>query len=75
MCIRDRLIAGYLIGYGIGRWWIEAVRIDTATTLGGFRVNIYMSAALVIGGLIILLWPKPDAANQESTKETASVES
>ena len=72
---RGRLIAGYLIGYGVGRWWIEAVRIDSATTLGGFRVNIYMSAALVIGGLVILLWPKPDSASQESTKETASLDS
>jgi len=55
---RGRLIAVYLTGYGIGRLWIEAVRIDAATEIAGLRVNIWMSIALIIGGLIVFAWPK-----------------
>ena len=55
---RGRLITVYLIGYGIGRLWIETVRIDAATEILGLRVNIWMSISLIIGGLIVALWPK-----------------
>lgn len=57
---RGRLIAGYLIGYGVGRLWIETVRIDTATELAGLRVNIWMSIALIVGGLVIIAWPRSE---------------
>ena len=55
---KGRLISVYLIGYGIGRLWIETVRIDAATELAGLRINIWMSIALIIGGLVIAAWPK-----------------
>lgn len=72
---RGRLIAGYLIGYGVGRLWIEALRIDNATEIGGFRVNILMSVVLILGGLVVLAWPKSEGTSQESAKTTASSDS
>ncbi len=54
---RGRLISLYLIGYGVGRLWIESVRIDEATDVLGLRVNIWMSLALILGGLVIVGWP------------------
>ncbi len=63
---RGRLIAGYLLGYGLGRLWIEMVRIDAATELAGLRVNIWMSLALLVGGVLVLLWPHRTAASFET---------
>ncbi len=58
---RGRLIGVYLLGYGIGRGWVEALRIDPANDILGLRVNVWMSLALIIGGLVVLAWPRPDA--------------
>jgi len=53
-----RLISVYMLGYGIGRLWLETVRIDAATELAGLRVNIWMSLALIVGAFVIWFWPK-----------------
>jgi prolipoprotein diacylglyceryl transferase len=55
---RGRLIGVYLLGYGIGRGWVEALRIDTVNEIFGLRLNIWMSAVLIIAGLAVLLWPR-----------------
>ncbi len=49
------LLAVYACGYGLGRLWIEAVRIDHASLLLGVRVNIWMSLVLVAGSALYLL--------------------
>ena len=41
----------FVAGYGLGRLWIESLRIDDAFLLGGIRVNLLMSLAAVVGGL------------------------
>ena len=61
---RGRLIAVYLMGYGLGRLWIETVRIDAATEIAGLRINIWMSIALILGGLLITLWPRSSSTEQ-----------
>jgi prolipoprotein diacylglyceryl transferase len=38
------LFAVYVAGYTLGRFVIENVRIDTATRLGGIRVNVWVSS-------------------------------
>ena len=43
-----RLFAMYVLGYGLGRLWVEALRIDDATRIAGVRVNIWVSL-LAIG--------------------------
>ncbi|MCB1272166.1 MAG: prolipoprotein diacylglyceryl transferase [Microthrixaceae bacterium] len=51
-----RWFAVYVMGYGLGRLWVENLRIDEATLLWGVRVNIWMSLVIILGGLIWLLW-------------------
>ena len=47
------LIGLWIFGYGIGRLWIEALRIDQASLIFGVRVNIWISAiAIVAGGIV-----------------------
>lgn len=38
-----RLFAVYVGGYGLGRLWVESLRIDEATRIAGVRVNILTS--------------------------------
>jgi prolipoprotein diacylglyceryl transferase len=64
-----RLLGVYMIGYGLGRLWIEGLRIDPATELGGLRWNQWVSLALIVAGAVYLLltrgrtWPA-DAPEQ-----------
>ena len=69
---RGRLIAIYLIGYGIGRLWLETVRIDDASELLGLRVNIWMSLKLIIGGLVIIAWLGRNDRSDEDVLEPVS---
>ncbi len=48
------LLAVYALGYGLGRLWIEAVRIDPASLILGVRVNIWMSLVLIVGSVAYL---------------------
>lgn len=50
-----RLLAGYVIGYGIGRFWVEGLRIDPAKEGGGLRLNQWMAIVLMIGGAVFLV--------------------
>ena len=48
------LIVVYVGGYALGRLWVEALRIDPASLVLGVRVNIWMSAALLVGVAVVL---------------------
>ena len=37
----------YVVVYVSGRLWIEMVRIDTAVTVGGLRINVWVSMAVL----------------------------
>ena len=50
-----RLLAMYVLGYGVGRFWVEGLRIDAADELGGLRWNQWVSIALIVGGGLYLL--------------------
>lgn len=41
--------------YFVGRLWIESLRIDAASTIGPFRINIWMSIIGIGGAVIVLL--------------------
>ena len=47
-----RLLAVYVVGYSIGRFWVESLRIDPANHGGGWRLNQW--TALVAGLLATL---------------------
>lgn len=60
-----RWMAVYVVGYGLGRLWVESLRIDTATEILGFRVNTWISLVAILGGLLWLFWrgtPVDDAS-------------
>ena len=42
----------YVAGYGLGRLWVEALRIDPASELGPFRVNTWVSLVAIVGGVV-----------------------
>jgi prolipoprotein diacylglyceryl transferase len=47
-----RLFAIYLVGYSVGRFWIEGLRIDPAHHTGGLRLNQWV--AVVVGGVSLV---------------------
>jgi prolipoprotein diacylglyceryl transferase len=49
-----RLMGMYFVGYGIGRFWVESIRIDSADQLGGLRWNQWVALAMVAGGVMWL---------------------
>lgn len=52
----DGQIAGmYFLGYGLGRVWIEGLRTDQLT-FGGIAVSQLLSAVLIVGAAVFLLW-------------------
>lgn len=42
----------YVTGYGVGRLWVESLRIDEATKIGPFRVNIWVSLVAIAVGIV-----------------------
>ncbi|MBC3185274.1 prolipoprotein diacylglyceryl transferase [Corynebacterium sp. zg-331] len=46
-----RLFALYVVGYTVGRFWIELMRDDPATMVGGLRINTIVSAAVCVAAL------------------------
>ena len=46
-----RAFALYVAGYTLGRTWIELMRTDEATLVLGVRVNVWVSAILVLGAI------------------------
>ncbi|MET3805125.1 prolipoprotein diacylglyceryl transferase [Nakamurella sp. UYEF19] len=45
----------YVAGYTLGRGWIETLRIDTANTFLGLRINVFTSILLFIVSVAILI--------------------
>lgn len=54
MRYRGSIMALYLIGYGVGRAWIEALRGDSLY-LGAIKVSQLLSFILIIAGIIIII--------------------
>lgn len=50
-----RLMGVYLLGYGIGRFWVEGLRIDSADELGGLRWNQWVALVVVVGSTLYLV--------------------
>lgn len=53
---RGALLPLYVLGYLVARLWLETIRTDPATEIGGVRINIWMSiiGIVIAGGW--LLW-------------------
>ncbi|MCD8157528.1 MAG: prolipoprotein diacylglyceryl transferase [Clostridiales bacterium] len=57
------LTAVYLIGYGIGRFWIESLRTDQLKFLG-LPVSMAISAVMVLAGVIILFTQRESSVDK-----------
>jgi prolipoprotein diacylglyceryl transferase len=50
-----RVLALYLIWYGIGRSVLESIRVDTSETFFGVRTNVWMAFLAILLGIIVFL--------------------
>jgi hypothetical protein len=50
-----RLMAMYLLGYGVGRFWVEGLRIDDADEFGPFRFNQWVALVVAVLALVYLV--------------------
>lgn len=66
-----KLFAVYVLGYGVGRLWVESLRIDKASKILGVRVNIWVSLLAIVGGLAYLLFGPSDTADDAETDADA----
>jgi prolipoprotein diacylglyceryl transferase len=71
---RGSLIFVYLIGYGIGRGWIEALRIDTVERYLGLSRNNWLALLIIVLGIVGLWWwerraPSVDVGSDEDAVE------
>ena len=48
-----QVFAAYVFGYCVGRFFIELIRIDSANTIAGLRVNVWVSVIVAIGAALI----------------------
>ncbi|MEU5669589.1 prolipoprotein diacylglyceryl transferase [Micromonospora sp. NPDC047753] len=49
---RGRAFALYVMGYTVGRFWIELMRTDEANQIFGVRLNVWTAALVFLGALI-----------------------
>ena len=50
-----RLMALYVGGYGLGRFWVEGLRIDPTKSGGGLRLNQWIAILMMVGCVVYLL--------------------
>jgi prolipoprotein diacylglyceryl transferase len=51
-----KVFALYVLLYTGGRFWIEALRIDTVNEIAGFRLNNYTALIGFVAALVWLIW-------------------
>ena len=49
------MLVAYFLLYSIGRLWVEALRIDEATQLGGIRINIWIFGIVAISSIGLMI--------------------
>lgn len=52
---KGRALAVYVMGYTVGRFWIELMRTDEANKILGVRLNVFTSIIVFLGALIFFL--------------------
>lgn len=64
-----KVFALYVVLYTAGRFWIEALRIDTVNRISGFRLNNYTAAFVFTAAVAWLLWLRKHRPGREPTVE------
>ena len=71
-----QLFTLYVLGYAVGRLWVEMLRSDAASLVLGIRINIWMSVIVGLIALIVfvLAWRKgaSDPADYLATDEAVA---
>jgi len=77
---RGQVFAVYVMGYTLGRFWVEALRDDHANRILGMRVNSWMSILVFLGALAWFLrhrgtprsvaGPAPEPVTEAGTEPT-----
>jgi prolipoprotein diacylglyceryltransferase len=57
----------YVGGYGLGRLWVESLRIDPANRILGWRINEWVSLLAVVAAAAILLLDSRRSPEAESS--------
>ncbi|SNT53604.1 prolipoprotein diacylglyceryl transferase [Asanoa hainanensis] len=52
---KGRAFAVYVMGYTLGRFFVEMLRDDTATHIAGVRINVFVAALVFVGALVYFL--------------------
>ncbi|WP_426574375.1 prolipoprotein diacylglyceryl transferase [Aquihabitans sp. McL0605] len=68
------LFCVYVLGYAIGRFWVEELRIDHASLIWGVRVNVWMCVVIgTVSAFVLIrnrLHPPQVAVDREREAET-----
>jgi hypothetical protein len=64
-----KVFALYVIFYTLGRFWIEALRIDQVNEIGGFRLNNYTSLIVFLAALGWFIWLVRNRPGREEVVE------
>jgi len=69
-----QLFVLYVGGYALGRLWVEALRIDTATRIAGVRVNLWVSGLTIVAAAVWFLWwqRRPEPGAEVESQDTGS---
>ncbi len=68
-----KVFALYVMLYTAGRFWIEALRIDTVNEIGGFRLNNYTSVIVFVAAALVFGWLVRHRPGREAVVETSAV--
>lgn len=70
-----RAFALYVLLYCVGRLWIELLRVDSANTIAGLRINVWTSLLVALGAAVYLFVSARLRPGREATltREPASV--
>jgi prolipoprotein diacylglyceryl transferase len=64
-----KVFALYVALYSLGRFWIEALRIDAVNQIGGFRLNNYTSAIAFVVAVVVFVWLVRNRPGREEVVE------
>lgn len=67
-----QLFTAYVVGYAAGRFWVEALRIDTASEILGLRVSSWVSGLTFVVAVTVLA--RRARSHDRSTEPSQSVE-